>query len=96
MSTRSTSSLRSDAALVLGALAVAAASYLSCDPSSPPSLLAPSVGVEDEELSQERLRRVIEDYDYMISDPWGLGPSEEELEEIRRRRQEFVDLLEEQ
>ena len=73
------------------ACTIAVCSYLRCDPHSPPSILV--YQAKPDTRHPEFLKRAIEEYDYLIADPWNLGRTPEQLDEFRRRRQDFVDLL---
>lgn len=80
--------------LAAAACTVAAFSYLWCDPDAPYSLLVHEnkTKIRDD---PERVRRAIEDWDYLIADPWGLGYEPDGLEFRQKQRAAWVRRLEE-
>ena len=89
--------LRRDVSLAIVSVIIAGCSYLRFDPGAPYSYL-----VYQPKQSRpwrhdpKRLERVIEEYDYLIEDPWDLGRTPEALEDLRQRRQRFLDLAKKQ
>jgi hypothetical protein len=86
--------LRGNVLLAAAACIVAATSYLWCDPDAPYSLLVYEKKTKTGD-DPDRTRRAIEEWDYLIADPWGLGYEPEGLEVRQRHRASWVRRLEE-
>lgn len=80
--------------LAAAACVLAAFSYLWCDPDAPYSLLVHEKTTKARD-DPDRARRAVEEWEYLVADPWGLGYGPEGLEFRQRQRDWWVQRLEE-
>lgn len=74
----------------LGAVLV----FLALDPAAPMTVLNERGLARDWKSDRGRAERVLEEYDYILADPWGLGVSEEQREDVLQRREHVEAIVE--
>lgn len=70
-------------------------SFLTADPQAPISTLNARTLRRDWKSDPGRAAKVLEEYDYILADPWRFGLSEEARADVVRRREQVEQVMEE-